>query len=707
MIAAFLALAVLITGILLMLVWRQNRHQKPVHKRDAKSVTPAAARPAEKKYFPAGKPASQRNPEAPMSDPAPGASDAYADLRKFLRKGIEDIFDGGAPASEDDTKPLTRRDIEPQMFEDVLGHIAGLRHFRAQQVRLQKMVHNPSVQMTDLSRIILSDPVMTAKILRMANSSYFGMQQKIDSISHALMLLGLQNIKNILYREGIREIFQAESPLHREAVAALWRHSSLTSVCAQYLCDLFDGLNRGTLFTLGIVHDIGKLITLELPQVKSLPMEFREKFPSGLSVGEEDRLLGINHAVIGGMALEHWNFSELMIDVVSAHHEPPYVAADQAGLEDEKLKYTLVLFLADQLAGLLEAWSEGDARPYRLHKSYLSLLNKNKLISKMMDANFLSQIRETERLALDEQAYKRREDPEERQGAPRPFPEAGAGGSGSTARVIGRYEVIRELGRGTMGIVYLARDPLIHREVAIKTLRYRDVDAQKISEAKARFFMEAGIVGKLSHPNIVTIYDVGDFSGGTYIAMEFLDGMDLATFCLRQNRLPLTEIIRILSSVALALDYAHQMGVIHRDIKPGNIRLLENKTVKVIDFGVADFVEASPSSDVVIWGSPHYMSPEQIGGQSVDGRSDLFSLGVIFYELLTGVKPFLADDLTSLIVQIKTEEPIPVHVLAPDVPEDCAAIVEKCLAKEKDQRYTNGRELADALSACLYSVERS
>jgi HD-like signal output (HDOD) protein len=411
MIAFLMTLAIIIILIMLIVVLLQNKKEVPASKKNIKFALHDPALSHEEKS-PDLKPAFSQSPTASAPDNELGLSDAYADLRQHLKKGIDCIFDEGASEREDRTRPFTRQDIKPQLLEDVRGHIAGLSHFRTEQVRLQKMLNDPSVQMTDLSKIILSDPVMTAKTLRMANSSYFGIQQKIDSISHALMILGLVNIKNILYREGMHQLFQAESPMHRETVAALWRHSNLTSVCAHNLHNLFDGLNRGSLFTLGIIHDIGKLILLELPQAKLRAIDFWGKYPDGILIREEDQLLGINHAVIGGMALESWSFSELMIDVVSAHHVPPYVEADQTGLNDEKLKYAIVLFLADQLAGLFTDWNEGIVRPYPLHKSYSALIDKNKLLNKILDTNFLAQIREVERLAMDEKENKINEIPE-------------------------------------------------------------------------------------------------------------------------------------------------------------------------------------------------------------------------------------------------------------------------------------------------------
>jgi len=697
MIAASIVLAILITSIALLLVVRQN--QEDADKNGPKPSAPPLPS-VEKKTAAPLKPAFN-NPLPPAALPGSDLNlpDVYADLRQFLKKGFDQILDPETVEETPALQPLTRADIEPRIFEDVLGHIASLSRFRTQHVQLQKMVNDPSVQMADLSKIILSDPVMTAKILRMANSSYFGLQQKIDSISHALMLLGLQNLKNLLYREGLRELFQAESAVHQEAVATLWKHSSLTSVCAQSLCGLFDGLNRGTLFTLGIIHDIGKLIILDLPQAKQLTPDFWTRYPASVSLAEEDQLLGVNHAVIGGLALTHWNFSELMTDVVGAHHAPSFAEAEHDVQIDEKMKYTIVLFLADQLARLFANWQDGRVHTYRLKPVYAALVDKNQLMNKILDANFLAQIREAERLAMDEKGGGAPSEPERRERTPQIFSSSAAGQAQSPIRTIGRYEVSSEIGHGMMGIVYRARDPLINREIAVKTLRYQDTDEKEIEQAKSRFFTEARMIGRLSHPNIVTIHDVGDFRGGTYIAMEFLDGTDLTPFCDKQNPLALAEIIRIISSAALALDYAHQMGVVHRDIKPGNIRVLQNGTVKVIDFGIAGIAGRSGPKSGVLWGSPNYMSPEQIAGRSPDGRSDLYSLGVVFYELLTGRKPFLADNVHELFDLIKSAAPHPLLAIAPDIPPEIAAVVDKCLAKEKEQRFATGVDLAQALAA--------
>lgn len=273
-----------------------------------------------------------------------------------------------------------------------------------------------------------------------------------------------------------------------------------------------------------------------------------------------------------------------------------------------------------------------------------------------------------------------------------------------TKPTLGRYEIVKELGRGAMGTVYLGRDPKINREVAIKTLRYDEIDPEMLVEVKRRFFHEAEAAGKLSHPNIVTMYDAGEDYDVAYLAMELLDGKDLAEFCKKENLLPVEEVVAIISRVADALDYAHKGGVVHRDIKPANIMRLANGDIKVTDFGIARVVTSSKTQTGVVMGTPSYMSPEQITGSKVDGRSDIFSLGVVFFELLTGEKPFQGDSIATLMYNIaKTPQP---HVrdLRPEAPEYCDMIIDMMLAKEPEHRYQMSSDVvSDIAMATLNS----
>jgi hypothetical protein len=265
----------------------------------------------------------------------------------------------------------------------------------------------------------------------------------------------------------------------------------------------------------------------------------------------------------------------------------------------------------------------------------------------------------------------------------------------------GRYEILRELGRGAMGAVYLGRDPKINRKVAVKTMDYSEVAAEELADVKQRFFREAQAAGQLTHPNIVSIYDAGEEHDMAYIAMELLIGETLNRHCRTGDLLPLADALRIVTEVTRALDYAHSQGVVHRDIKPGNIMLLEDGRVKVTDFGIAQVVDATRTRTGVILGTPSYMSPEQLAGKEVDGRSDLFSLGIVFYELLTGTKPFKGENISATLYAITHTAHPPVSEIVPDVPACCEAVVDKLLAKGVTKRFRSAAQVLKALQGCL------
>lgn len=266
---------------------------------------------------------------------------------------------------------------------------------------------------------------------------------------------------------------------------------------------------------------------------------------------------------------------------------------------------------------------------------------------------------------------------------------------------LGRYEVVKEIGQGAIGTVYLGRDPKINRKVAIKTLRYDQIDGEQLAEVKERFFREAEAAGRLSHPNIVTIYDAGEDYDITYMAMEYLDGHDLARHCKKTDLLPIKVILNIIIRVAFALDYAHKHKVVHRDIKPANIMLTEKGHVKVTDFGIARLTSADSTQTGVILGTPNYMSPEQVLGKKLDGRSDIFSLGAVFYELLTGEKPFKSANIGNLMHNIASAKFQPVKELRPDTPPCCEEIIQKMMTKSRTNRFSTAGEVVIKAQQCL------
>jgi serine/threonine-protein kinase len=272
---------------------------------------------------------------------------------------------------------------------------------------------------------------------------------------------------------------------------------------------------------------------------------------------------------------------------------------------------------------------------------------------------------------------------------------------------VGRYEILEELGRGAMGIVYKARDPKINRLLAIKTIRFSDeFEAEKIREVKERFMREAEIAGKLAHPAIVAVYDVGEDYELTYMAMEYLEGESLLKYCRKGSLLALRRALYVISETALALDYAHTQGVIHRDVKPANIMLLKDGKIKVTDFGIAKAVSSSQTKSGTVLGTPSYMSPEQINGHEIDGRSDVFSLGVVFFELITGQLPFHGKNLTNLFYQItQVKHPSP-REINPKVPRPVEQILDKSLAKDPARRFATGADFAKYLRAMISKIDQ-
>jgi serine/threonine-protein kinase len=267
---------------------------------------------------------------------------------------------------------------------------------------------------------------------------------------------------------------------------------------------------------------------------------------------------------------------------------------------------------------------------------------------------------------------------------------------------LGRYRILRRLGAGAMGEVYLAEDPQIGRRVAIKTVRMEEGRPQELESRKKRLLREARAAGKLLHPNVVTLFDTGEDQGTLYLAFEWVDGKDLDQRMADGPPLTVGEALTIARQSAEALDYAHRQGVVHRDIKPSNVMLTGDGQAKVADFGIAKVIDST--SDLTmegsVVGSPQYLSPEQIRGESLDGRSDIFSLGVLFYELLCRQRPFDGDTLTTLVYQILNQEPTPIEVRRPDLGSRLERLVRRMLEKDRERRFSSSAEVAAEIATC-------
>lgn len=276
-------------------------------------------------------------------------------------------------------------------------------------------------------------------------------------------------------------------------------------------------------------------------------------------------------------------------------------------------------------------------------------------------------------------------------------------------RKLGKYEVLDEISRGSMGIVYLGHDPYIDRHVAIKVAFAEQLrDEESGAQYRKMFFNEAHTAGKLTHPNIISIHDAGVDGDTCYIVMEFVPGgQTLKNFCRSDALLPIERVVEIVFKCAAALDYAHREGVIHRDIKPSNILVTEDGDVKIGDFSIAyiNKLDSTGTMPLGMVGSPRYMSPEQICEDYLTNQTDIFSLGVIMYELLSGRHPFAADNFSRLVQKILNEEPPPLAEVRSGIPDDLERIVRKAIAKNPAERYKTGLELATDLSRAFDHLE--
>ncbi len=276
-------------------------------------------------------------------------------------------------------------------------------------------------------------------------------------------------------------------------------------------------------------------------------------------------------------------------------------------------------------------------------------------------------------------------------------------GGGVEKPMLGRYEIERELGKGAMGAVYLGKDPKISRVVAIKTMALsQEFEADELDEVKRRFFREAETAGRLTHPSIVTIYDAGDEHDLAYIAMEFLKGNDLTQYIKKDSLLPVSKVLMLIKRAAEGLDYAHANNVVHRDIKPANIMYdAQTDVLKITDFGIARITDSSKTKTGMVLGTPSYMSPEQLAGKKVGGQSDLFSLGVMLFQMVTGELPFKGDSMATLMYKIANEPHPAPDSIKHDLPRCISLIINRSMEKDTDKRYQLGSDMAEDISKCL------
>ncbi|MBI5585569.1 MAG: HDOD domain-containing protein [Deltaproteobacteria bacterium] len=343
---------------------------------------------------------------SPMQHAGSGASgyppldlaipDLSQELKIRLREGVDFIFSVKVEMGFTAPPPLRLEELAPDLLRLVRQQIRDLKNFRITH-ELCRALDNPDSNMTDLAKVIVTDPVLSGKILKVANSAYFGLPQKVNSIGQALMIIGLYHVKNMLYREGLAKLFDRGGATEAE-MEGLWEHAVLTSICAGFIQDIFPGLDKGTVFTLGLLHDIGKFILPHLPPNRPETSPTNEiPFSTGSRKLEEETY-GLNHALIGRLAFEEWGFSELMKSVVELHHAPHFMEIETLHLDGERLKYLLVLFLADQVAKLLTGAADQRVPVATLAKSYYPIVDPGRVLRLVQDNALFSEVKKSRAL---------------------------------------------------------------------------------------------------------------------------------------------------------------------------------------------------------------------------------------------------------------------------------------------------------------------
>ena len=270
--------------------------------------------------------------------------------------------------------------------------------------------------------------------------------------------------------------------------------------------------------------------------------------------------------------------------------------------------------------------------------------------------------------------------------------------SEAAPKSFGRYQVLGVLGRGSMGVVYKAKDPVIGRLLAVKSVpETLGLDTGKKQEYIKRLLQEAKAAGNLQHPNIVTIFDAGETELGPFIAMEYLDGVTLKEVLTTGKKLSIPQLVELVRQVGEGLDYVHQRSIVHRDIKPANLMIVENNLIKIMDLGIARLPFSDLTREGRLVGSPSYMSPEQLQGESLDGRSDLFSLAIVVYQAATGKKPFPGQNIQEICWRIIHDEWVPATEVEPTLPKEFDSLLAKALSKDREKRFQTGRELFEAI----------
>jgi HD-like signal output (HDOD) protein len=329
-----------------------------------------------------------------IEDPSrPNTAD---DIQVRVQNGLNLLFSDPAESTHISLLPLRLEHVDPVVKSTVLNRINQLKAFRS-SYDLYQSLDDPKMDMSTLSRTIVTDPILSGKVLRVANSAYFGLQRRVNSIGHAMMIIGSLNLKHILYQDGFRPFIRS-GKRETELQNHLWEHATLSSICALHIHTLFENVDRGTIFTLGLLHDVGKYVLLGLESDLKKRTKSEIPYRYGMSNREEYEAFGINHALIGRLVFEEWGFSDLMVKIIEKHHDPSAMKMDELQLEKAELQYLLVLFLSDQIAKVFENESGEPPVLLPLDLSYRSLINRDRLMISLLDVSLYGKIQKSRAL---------------------------------------------------------------------------------------------------------------------------------------------------------------------------------------------------------------------------------------------------------------------------------------------------------------------
>ncbi len=634
--------------------------------------------------------AVSRDPTAVGPRRTRGSRDLTPEFHEPAREATPEPASTGPPRRQ----PMTWDDIDPAIRARVETKIAQLSTLPTMMTQLLQLLQDSDSDPREIAKAASTDPAVVTEVLRTVNSSFYGLRTKLTDVSRAILMLGYNKVKLIVLDLGVQASLENNED-YRKRLGAIWRHSFLVSEAVAHLNKTHGGENDAP--TAALLHDLGKLLLLDLEHRPDLEVD--AVFFSGAATAEERIFLeedyfGVNHCLIGEKISEKLQLSDTVRSVQLLHHhsmDDPRILA----LDAPRIRCIAAVKLGNALANEYARLATGhgqqdgstvffpDVEPYRRHLPWLE--------------SWAQLTEGCERPLREASAFLATFLPEETETAVAPQVEETPTEQADPMSIAGRYRLLDKIGEGSVGTVHLCEDALLGQRFAIKIMR---PGTEQSSQAIEVFVNEVRIALNLAHPNIVRVFHFDRRDGVTFILQEFLEGRSLSEVlaACRPRGMDESRVLGIATQLADALAYAHDRGVIHRDVNPNNVIVDAADGVKLLDFGVAACKTLHGAGEADAWGyvagTAAYMSPEHwLGIDRVDPRSDIFSLGVLLYRLLSGNLPFAAGSHDELQSALRAGGIPPL----PGVSEPMSRLVLRCLEASPDDRWKDCHDLADRL----------